>query len=117
MHDDAELRREFAALREAGRRSAPGFEAVLRRPTAPVRIRRGRLAMLAAATIVLAVGIARMTRSDSPAPMTLAEISQWQPETDLLLDPPLVGLGTLTEPVGSLLDAMPAAIPDGDPLR
>ena len=117
MIDDERFRRDFAALRAADRSTAPGFEAVLRRGPRPTRIRRGRAAILAVAACGLALLVFGVTRPEPSPPVTLAAISQWHPETDILLNPPLVGLDALTRPVGSLIDALPPVPPDGDLLR
>ncbi len=111
--DDEQLRREFAALREWDRFRAPRFETVRARRTGPSRLRR-RVLVGAAATVVLVVISLRVAHHPLPA-VTLAEIVHWQPETDVLLNSPLAGIGDLSAPVTSLVDEMPDVFIAGEP--
>lgn len=87
--DDADLRERFAALRAEVHARAPTFDAVLRRP-----FRRERppafpvmaVVLVAAAALLLSIGVRSMLRPVRPA-IDLS-VTTWRGPTDFLLRVP-----------------------------
>jgi hypothetical protein len=80
MHTDDALREQFARLREQERRTAPGFDALLR----PRQRRRAVgvwLVTAAAAAIAMLGGV--MLRNSEPR---IDDIMAWRAESDALLE-------------------------------
>jgi hypothetical protein len=105
---DDELRSRFAELRDADARHAPAYRAVLERTDRRVpgvdrngRRRTLRLALAAAAAIVLAVGVARVSRRRA---FVAPPLSTWTSPTASLLRTP--GAELLASPtlLSSVLD-------------
>jgi hypothetical protein len=88
--DEADLREDFARLRDAHRRGAPSFAAVL--ATRPTRRRWGARSFivlsLAAATVVVMVVRERSESRARNAASAMLRSARWTAPTDFLLDVP-----------------------------
>lgn len=108
--DDERLRARFGELRDADERGAPAFHTVLTR-TSPASLRAGRrwplrvALALAAAAIVLAIGLARESRRRD---FQLQPLATWQSPTASLLRTPGIELTSSSTLASSMLDPISA---------
>ena len=108
---DATLRRAFADLRTDDERNAPSLNAIIaRRPRSASFVLRPGPVALAAALLIVAVGLYQtlsLKRRQLVVPDEIIALSAWRPATDVLLEasartlltqPPQLGASTIDIP-------------------